>query len=90
MNISQSGSYKWGRSYYYEKFNLYKNCIKIYLDNFINKLVFCYFRSCGKKDKDDSKEKVAVKSVSFTVPKGQVFGLLGKKNTNYNSTQSGE
>ena len=49
-----------------------------------------YFRSCGKKDKDDSKEKVAVKSVSFTVPKGQVFGLLGKKNTNYNSTQGGE
>ena len=48
-----------------------------------------YFRSCGKKDKDDSKEKVAVKSVSFTVPKGQVFGLLGKKNTNSNSTQSG-
>ena len=48
-----------------------------------------YFRSCGKKDKDDSKEKVAVKSVSFTVPKGQVFGLLGKKNPNSNSTQSG-
>ena len=61
----------------------------MYLDNFINtKLVFYYFRSCGKKDKDDSKEKVAVKSVSFTVPKGQVFGLLGKKTSNSNSTQS--
>ena len=51
-------------------------------------MVFYYFRSCGKKDKDDSKEKVAVKSVSFTVPKGQVFGLLGKKTSNSNSTQS--
>ena len=38
-----------------------------------------FFRSCGKKDKKKTKEKVAVKSVSFTVPKGQVFGLLGKE-----------
>ena len=63
-----------------------KTVLKIFL---INKLVLYYFRSCKKKDKDNSKEKVAVKSVSFTVPKGQVFGLLGKKKPNSNSTQSG-
>ena len=30
---------------------------------------------CGKENKD---MKIAVESVSFGIPKGQVFGLLGK------------
>ena len=50
----------------------------LYYDN-NNFFFFKFFRLCRRKNEKKINEKVAVKSVSFTIAKGQVFGLLGNK-----------